>query len=123
MSRRQERVNELLREQISEVVSQDLKDPRMGSGLVTITEVDVSPDLRNATVFVSHLGDESERPGLLRALQSASHFIQNELLRRLDMRRVPELRFRFDPSLERGARLADLISTVSEPDADGAAQG
>jgi ribosome-binding factor A len=117
MSRRQERVNELLREEISSLVSQELKDPRMGTGLVTVTEVSVSPDLRNATVYVSHLGDEAERPEVLRALQSAAHFLHNELLRRLDMRRVPELRFRFDPSIERGARLADLISAVAEPEA------
>jgi ribosome-binding factor A len=114
MTRRTERVSELLREEIATIVREELKDPRLGRGLVSITEVNVSPDLRNATVFVSHLGEESERPGVLTALQHASHFLQNELLKRLDIRRVPELRFRLDPSIERGARLADIIHTMKD---------
>jgi ribosome-binding factor A len=114
MSRRTERVNELLRHEVSELVGRELKDPRLGSGLLTVTEVDVSPDLRNATVYVSHLGEESERKDVLRALTSAAPFLHRELLRRLDMRRVPELRFRFDPSIERGARLSDLIHSVAD---------
>ncbi len=113
MSRRTERVNELLREEISAIIAQGLKDPRMGSGLVTVTEVKVSPDLRNATVFISHLGPEDERKGVLAGLQSAAHYVHNELLRRLAMRRVPELRFLFDPSIERGAHLTDLINAVA----------
>jgi ribosome-binding factor A len=111
-------VNELLREEISTLIATEMKDPRMGTGLVTVTEVDVSPDLRNATVYVSHLGPEDERRDVLRALDSASNFLHNELLRRLDMRRVPEMRFRFDPSLERGARLTELINTVAEDEAE-----
>ena len=121
MSRRTERVNELLREEISQIIASQLKDPRLGSGLVTVTEVDVSPDLRNANVYVSHLGPEEERRDVLRALESASHYLHAELLRRLTMRRVPELRFRFDPSLERGARLTELIHSVAEEDPAGPA--
>jgi len=113
MSRRTERVNELLREEISALIALGLKDPRMGTGLVTVTEVQVSPDLRNATVFVSHLGDEEERADVLVALNHAAHHLHTELLRRLAMRRVPALRFRFDPSIERGARLTRLINRVS----------
>jgi ribosome-binding factor A len=114
MSRRTERVNELLRHEVSELLGRELKDPRLGTGLLTVTEVDVSPDLRNATVYVSHLGEERERRDVLKALTSAAPFLHRELLRRLDMRRVPELRFRFDPSIERGARLSDLIHAVAD---------
>ncbi|MCK6565615.1 MAG: 30S ribosome-binding factor RbfA, partial [Dehalococcoidia bacterium] len=61
MSRRTERVNDLLREQLSELIQREVKDPRVARGLVSITEVQVSPDLRHATVYVSHLGDSGER--------------------------------------------------------------
>ena len=120
MTRRTERVNELLREELSALIARELKDPRLGSGLVTITEVQVAPDLRAATVFVSHLGPAGERKEVLRGLQSAAPFLHNELVRRLDLRRVPDFRFVFDPSIERGARLAEIIHTLEdeEPDAE-----
>jgi len=119
MTRRTERVNELLREELSQLIQRELKDPRLERGLTTVTEVDVSPDLRHANVFVSHLGDAAERDGVLRALTSASHFLQAELTKRLKMRQVPAFTFRFDVSIERGARLAELIQRVSnEPSRD-----
>ncbi len=114
MSRRTERVNDLLREELSSLLLREVKDPRLGHGLTTITEVQVSPDLRHAIVFVSYLGEaESERTEVLAALKSASHFLHNELVRRLQLRMVPEFAFRFDPSIERGARLATLINQVN----------
>ena len=113
MSRRTSRVNDLLREELSDLLLREVKDPRVRQGLVTITEVQASPDLRHATVFVSHLGDESARPGVLEGLARAAHFLHGELVHRLKMRNVPELAFRFDPSIERGARLASLIEEVS----------
>jgi ribosome-binding factor A len=119
MSRRTTRVNELLREELSNLLLRDVKDPRIAHGLVSVTEVQVSPDLRHATVFVSHLGDEADRDEVLEGLQKAAHFMQNELMRRLNMRHVPEFHFRFDPSIERGARLASLISEVSTRAGDG----
>ncbi len=119
MSRRTQRVNDLLREQLSELIQREVKDPRVAHGLVSITEVQVSPDMRHATVYVSHLGDPGERDEVLRGLAAAAHFLHVELMRRLKMRSVPELLFRFDPSIERGARLASLISDVTSP-GDGA---
>ena len=114
MSRRTERVNELIREELSALIQREVKDPRLGHGLITVTEVTVSPDLRTAIVHVSHMGgDAAERDGVIAALKSASHFLHAELRRRLSMRYVPELAFRFDPSIERGARLAALINQVS----------
>lgn len=114
MSRRTSRVNELLRHELSELILRELKDPRVAHGMVSITEVQVSPDLRHAAVFVSHLGDEAERGQVLAGLSSAAHFLQGALQRRLHMKHAPALVFRFDPSIERGARLAALIHEISE---------
>ena len=113
MSRRTSRVNDLLREEITTLLLREVKDPRASQGLVTITEVQVSPDLRHATVYVSHLGDETERASVMKGLEHSAHFLHKELTRRLTMRHVPELIFRFDPSIERGARLASLINQVA----------
>ncbi len=113
MSMRTTRVNELLRAEISELLLREVKDPRVSRGMITITEVQVSPDLRRATVFVSHLGTEAERRDALDGLQHSAPFMHRELVHRLKLRNVPDLTFRFDPSIERGARLTELIHQVS----------
>jgi ribosome-binding factor A len=113
MTRRTERINDLLREEISELVLREMKDPRLG-GLVTITEVDVSPDLRNAKVSVSVMGTDDEREGTMRALGAASHFIVRELRKRLVLRRVPELVFQRDTSIEEGARVLALLDDTAK---------
>lgn len=113
MSRRTERVNELLRVEISELIQRELKDPRVDHGLVSITEVRVSPDFRRATVFVSHLGDDEERKAVLEGLQHSAHFLHGKLAHRVSLRNVPQLVFEFDPSLERGAHLAALIAETA----------
>ncbi|PFG74989.1 ribosome-binding factor A [Tepidiforma thermophila] len=113
MSMRTTRVGELLRAEISELLLREVKDPRVSRGMVTITEVQVSPDLRRAVVYVSHLGSEQERAEALAGLQHSATFLHRELVHRLSLRHVPELVFRFDPSIERGARLAELIHQVS----------
>ena len=105
MSRRTVRVNELLREEISELLLREVKDPRVGQGLVTITEVEVSPDLRHATVYVSHLGEEAERAGVLKGLEHSAHFLHRELMHRLAMRNVPELASNSTPRSNAGRAL------------------
>lgn len=122
MSMRTARVAELLRAEISELLLREVKDPRVGRGMVTITEVQVSPDLRRAVVYVSHLGTESERVDAIAGLEHSAPFLHRELARRLSLRNVPELVFRFDPSIERGARLAELIQQVSTERRDGEAK-
>lgn len=120
MSWRTSQVNELLREELSELLLREVKDPRVDHGLVSITEVQVSPDLRRATVYISHLGDPADRDEVIEGLQNAAPFLHRELVHRLKMKIVPELVFRYDPSIERGARLASLIRQVSgEQDEDG----
>ena len=118
MSRRTSRVSELLREEISDLVQRDLKDPRLEGAFVSITEVKVSADLRTAAVFVSHIGSSEEREDALAGLQSASPWLERELRRRLRMRRTPSLTFQFDPSIERGARLASTIADLARDRGD-----
>lgn len=113
MSRRIERVNSLLQAEISELLQREVKDHRI-SGLVTITEVDVSPDLRTAKVYVSVLGSEADRAATLEALTAAAHFLQRELRKRLTIRRTPELTFLPDESMERGARILELLDRARE---------
>jgi len=108
MSRRSERVSDLLRDEISAVLREELHDPRIG-GLVTITEVDVSPDLRRADAFVSVLGTDAERAGTLEALEHARPFIKREISRRLRLRYTPDLHFIADASIERAQRMTDAL--------------
>jgi ribosome-binding factor A len=116
MAHRAERVNELLREEISDLVQHELKDPRL-SGLISITSVETSPDFRHARVFVSVLGTEEQRQSTLKALHAAEGFLRHELRARLrSLRTVPELVFRADTSIERGARLTSLLNEAVRAD-------
>lgn len=125
MTRRAERVNELLREEISAIVQRDLKDPRLG-GLISITEVQTSPDFQHARVFVSIMGTDTEQASSLTALNAGAHFIRRELRARLkSLRYVPELAFKPDTSIARGARLSALITEAvhdAEPTAGSPAE-
>lgn len=112
MARRIERVNHLIRLEISELLQRHVKDPRL-SQMVALTEVITSPDLKYARVFVSCVCTEKEKQEIMSALASASGFLRNELRKRLSLRRVPELTFHWDESIERGARILDLINRVS----------
>jgi len=116
MTRRTERLNEQFREEISDLVLRHMKDPRIG-GLVTITEVDISPDLTRAKVFVSVLGSDDEKKSTLRALGTASGFLQRELRRRLTIRRMPELAFLADESMEHGQRILTLLNEAPKDEA------
>lgn len=115
MTRRTERVNALLRQEISELLLREAKDPRL-AGMVTITEVDISADLRTAKVYVSVLGEEKEKEEALRGLASAAGFFRKEMTHRLTMRYIPELTFHLDNSIEQGVHLLQLIRQVSTPE-------
>ena len=108
MSRRTERVNDLLREEIADILRSDLRDPRIG-GLVTVTSVDVSPDLRRAEAFVSVLGSEEERVLTMKALDHARPFLRRELSRRVRLRYTPDVHFVSDTSMERAQEMTDLM--------------
>ena len=113
MSRRTLRVNELLREEISDILRREARDPRLET-MVSITEVETSQDLRHAKVHVSVLGSEQERDGALKALATARPFIQRLLRQRLpDLRLIPELSFHRDDSIERGVRLSQMLDDLA----------
>ena len=112
MTRRMDRVNVLLRQEISRVLTTGIKDPRITS-IVSVTQVDASPDLRNARVGVSVLGDEAQKQSTLKALRSASGFIHREMRGKLSLRSMPSLDFYVDDSIERGAELLEKIMELS----------
>jgi ribosome-binding factor A len=107
------RVNEAVREVVSEGVG-DLKDPRIG--FVTVTGVETSPDLRHARVFVSVLGSEAKRKRTLAGLAAAHGVLQARLARELRMKRTPQLAFEYDPTVERGVRMTQLIDELAPED-------
>ena len=101
------RLNEVLRKVIGDAIASDLDDPRIG--FVTVTSVDTSPDLRSARVYVSVLGEESERQPALAGLEAAHGVLQAAIAGQVRMKRTPTLSFHYDESLERGVRLSRLL--------------
>jgi ribosome-binding factor A len=115
MSERMRRVNESVRQVLAEALP-ELKDPRIG--LVTVTGVDTTPDLRHATVYVSVLGSPRKRKATLDGLGAAHGLLQRRLARELRMKRTPQLTFEYDPSVERGVRMTKLIDDLAPGDDD-----
>lgn len=113
MTERMRRVNESVRQVLAEALP-ELKDPRIG--LVTVTGVATAPDLRHATVYVSVLGSEKRRAATLRGLEAAHGLLQGRLARQLRMKRTPQLTFEYDPSVERGVRMSQLIDELAPDD-------
>jgi ribosome-binding factor A len=113
MSERMRRVNESVRQVLAEALP-ELKDPRIG--LVTITGVETSPDLRQATVYVSILGSLRKRKATLQGLEAAHGLLQGRLARELRMKRTPHVTFEYDPSVERGVRMTQLIDELAPDD-------
>jgi len=101
------RVNEAVREVLSEAITTELKDPRVG--FVTVTAVDTSPDLRHAHVFVSVLGDDRQRDESLAGLSSSHGYLQARVASRLRLKHTPTLDFQYDPSAERVMRISELL--------------
>jgi ribosome-binding factor A len=108
--KRLDRINQLIREEISLLLQRELKDPRLG--FITVTGVETSPDLRSAKVFVSVLGDEEQWAASLSALDGARGFIRNWLRQHLELRVTPELSFRADRSMEHAARIQQLLKQL-----------
>ncbi len=110
MSRRTRQVGEFLREELVDIIRREVKDPRVG--FMSITHVEMSPDLRMAHVYISVLGTDEERSGTLKALRSASGFIRHHLKPRLSMRQIPELDFRDDRSMEHAVSIARTLQEL-----------
>ena len=109
------RINDLLRKEISELIMRETNDPRLG-GLVSVTEVVTSADLRHAKVFISVMGSEEEKRQAEEGLAAASGFLRRGLGERVVLRYIPQLTFQRDESIERGSRLLELIKEVAPGD-------
>jgi ribosome-binding factor A len=114
-SRRSQRVGDLIRHEVAQILQKDVKDPRVQ--LVTLTGVAVSPDLRSARVYFTVLGDTADPEETGRGLASARPFIRRELAQRLRLKAVPEIRFIHDESIDRGFRILEILDEVEhEPE-------
>jgi len=109
---RMRRVDEAMRVVLSEAIARDLHDPRVG--FVTVTGVKTSPDLRQARVYVSVLGDEEGRAATLAALQTAHGFLQSRIAAAIRLKHTPSLSFQYDESVERGMRISALLDSLPE---------
>lgn len=124
-SRRADRVAEAIREEVAMFLAEGVKDPRV-KGLVTVTAVDVTRDLRNARVFVSILGTDEERATTMEGLASAATHLRPRVGRALRLRVAPQVEFRLDPSVARAARIESLLSQIKSstpPEPDGGEHG
>jgi len=113
---RANRVAEAIKKEVAQMLRDELKDPRIG--FVTVTSVEVSQDLRHAKIFFSIYGSGVEKEQSLKALNSAQGFVRSELGKRLRLRYTPEIIFRFDESIEHGARIMELLEEVQGPKGD-----
>jgi ribosome-binding factor A len=113
-NRRVARVAELIKREVSQLLFSGIKDERVGLGMVSVTDVDVSGDLQHAKIFVSIYGDESTRAETMAGLKSATGYVRRELGQRVRLRRTPEIVFLEDQSIERGTRVLSLINRLSE---------
>jgi ribosome-binding factor A len=112
MSRRTERLNKVIKQEISKLLEREVNDPRL-SNLISVTQVSLSTDLKYAKIFVSILGTENNKTEMLAGFNAASGFLRRELASQLRLRYAPQLSFYYDDSIERGARLLKLIGQVS----------
>ncbi|NLN29173.1 MAG: 30S ribosome-binding factor RbfA [Firmicutes bacterium] len=122
MSTRQrvQRIREEIKRAAAEII-RNMKDPRIG--FVSVTDVEVSNDLSHVKIFVSVLGDDEAKARTLEGLQAATGFVRTEIGRAVRMRHTPEIVFRLDSSLERGARINQLLAEISSSSDDETAQG
>lgn len=118
MTTRQDKVSDLIKDEICRLLLREVRDPRIG--FVTITGASASPDLRSVVVFVSVLGEPAAREGALKALNSAAGFFKRSLFHNLRLRYAPAVSFRLDDSLERGERIDKVLRTIQEQARTGA---
>ena len=114
-TRRISRVNDIIRKEISSLLMHEIRDPRLG-GLLSVTEVDTSPDLKYAKVFISVMGSEEEKKQVEKGLAAACGYLRRGLGERLTLRYIPQLSFHRDESIERGSRLLEMIDDVAPKD-------
>jgi ribosome-binding factor A len=117
---RKERVAQLIKTEVSEMILKELKDPRIG--FVSVTDVDVSGDLRYATVYFSVLGDEEAVKSTIAALKHATGYVRREIGNRLRLRYAPEIRFKYDEVFQRAWHLEEVIRELHESEETGGSE-
>jgi ribosome-binding factor A len=118
-SRRVSRVSALIKREVSQMLLSEIKDDRVGAGMVSVTDVDVSGDLQHAKIFVSIYGTEEAKTETMQGLKSSEGFVRRELGQRMRLRRTPEVVFLEDRSLERGDRMLNLLNKIEiKPESD-----
>lgn len=110
------RINEEVMKELSNILRDEVKDPRIDAAMTSIVSVEVAPDLKTAKVYVSVLGDEEKLASTMKGLSASAGFIRRELAHNLNLRNTPELRFLGDRSIEYGVRMAKLIDSTVERD-------
>ena len=113
---RPERVAETIKREMAEILAHRLRDPRLG-GMISVTDVEVTPDLSLARIFVSVLASDEERARVLEALTHSTGYVRHELAPRLGLREMPELRFILDTSIQQGARVEELLRRLASGEA------
>lgn len=111
-SGRMNKINEELKKVISNIISVDLKNPHL-TGLITVTKVDTSPDLKIAYVYVSMIGAKSNKENLT-ILKKAAGFVRSSLARKVNLRTTPEVVFMFDESIEYGAKIDEILKNITK---------
>ncbi|HIK25740.1 MAG: 30S ribosome-binding factor RbfA [Thermosynechococcus sp. Uc] len=112
--RRVARVAELIKREVSQLLMYEIRDERVGAGMVSVTDVEVSGDLQHAKIFVSIYSTDEVRRSTMAGLKAASGFVRRELGQRLRLRRTPEVVFIEDRSLERGSRILSLLNQIGQ---------
>jgi ribosome-binding factor A len=115
-SRRVEKVSSLIKREISQMLISEIKDDRVGAGMVSITEVEISGDLQHAKVFVSIYGTDRAKHETMEGLKACTPFVRKSLGKRISLRHTPEIRFVEDSSLEKGDNLINLINRITPKD-------
>ncbi|OBQ22182.1 MAG: ribosome-binding factor A [Anabaena sp. WA113] len=113
-NRRVSRVAELIKREVSQMLLNGIKDDRVGAGIISVTDVDVSGDLQHATIFVSIYGTEEAKTETMAGLKSATGYIRSELGARIRLRRTPEVIFVEDHSIERGTKVLSLLNQLEQ---------
>lgn len=114
MSHRSEKLAEAIKKEISDIINNQIKDPRIG--FTAVTSVEVSGDLRYAKAFISVLGGKEQEDKSLVALDNAKGFIRSELGKRIRVRYIPEVSFKIDSSIETGSRIMKLLNEINQED-------
>jgi ribosome-binding factor A len=115
MSRRSERLEDQIRSDLSDILQREVVDPRLSSGvLISITDVDLSEDLRHARVYLSILGSDEQVRDAFNGIRHAAGYLRRGLAQRMTLRTVPEISFQLDPTLARAARVLELLNEISK---------